>query len=109
MASVRRTDLVARLGGDEFVLLITGADRNAAEKLITKVRLLLQKTFDNERTTITCSVGCVTFQELPPSVDDALRSADLLMYSVKSQGKNAVAFEVFDPHKGKPRLEDNIL
>lgn len=109
MASVRRTDLVARVGGDEFVLLIMDADQNAAEIMIAKLKHLLQTTFNTERAMITCSIGCVTFQGQPPSADDALRSADLLMYTVKSQGKNAVAFEVFDPHKGKPRLEDNIL
>jgi len=95
-ASVRRTDVVGRLGGDEFALLITDADRTVAESLVVKVRHLLQQAFDRERLMVTCSIGCVTFQGPLPSVDDAVRSADLLMYRVKSQGKNAVAFEVFD-------------
>ncbi len=109
MTSVRRTDLVARLGGDEFALLLTGADRNAAEKLITKIRLLLHKAFDNEKVLITCSIGCITFKEQLPSAADALKMADLLMYSVKSQGKNAVAFDVFAPQKGKPALEKSSI
>ena len=109
ITSVRRTDLVARLGGDEFALLITGADQNAAEKIIAKVRLLLQKAFNSEQASITCSIGCITFKEQLPSADDALKSADLLMYSVKNQGKNAVAFKVFSPQKGKPRLEESSI
>lgn len=109
MTSVRRTDLVARLGGDEFALLITGADRNAAEKLITKIRLLLHKAFDSEQALITCSIGCITFKEQLPSADDALKLADLLMYSVKGRGKNAVAFEVFAPQTEKPGLQGSRL
>ena len=96
MASVRRTDLVGRLGGDEFALLITDADRAAAESLIAKVKHSLQQAFDRERPAVNCSIGCVTFQKPLPGVEDAIRSADLLMYKVKRQGKNAVAFEVFD-------------
>lgn len=96
MASVRRTDLVGRLGGDEFALLITDADRPVAESLIAKLRNHLGQAFGREGPAVTCSIGCVTFQDPLPSVDDAVRSADLLMYRVKNQGKNAVAFEVFD-------------
>ena len=94
-ASVRRTDLVGRLGGDEFALLITDADRTAAESLVAKVRHSLEQAFDSEQSMVNCSIGCVTFQEPLPSVEDAIRIADLLMYKVKSQGKNAAAFEVF--------------
>jgi len=101
LASVRCTDVVARLGGDEFALLITGADRTAAESLITNVRHFLQQAFAGERTAVTCSIGCVTFQEPLPCADDAIRTADLLMYNVKRRGKNAVAFETFEFKQGQ--------
>ena len=94
--SVRRTDMVARLGGDEFALLIAGADRAGAESLIEKVRQSLVQALDGEQSVVTCSIGCVTFQVPPPTADTAIRTADTLMYKVKSQGKNAVAFEVFN-------------
>lgn len=99
-ASIRRTDVVARLGGDEFALLLAGADRDSAERLIAKVRLSLQQAFDPERSVVTCSIGCVTFQEPLPTADGAIKAADNLMYKVKKQGKNAVAFEVFDYQAG---------
>ena len=95
-ASIRRTDIAARLGGDEFALLIAGADRTGAESLIAKVRHALHQAFGSERSVVTCSIGCVTFQEPLPSADGAIKAADSLMYKVKGEGKNAVAFEVFD-------------
>jgi diguanylate cyclase (GGDEF)-like protein len=94
MATVRRTDLVGRLGGDEFALLVTDADRAAAESLIEKVRQSLQQVFGRDQPAVKCSIGCVTFRQPMPGVEDAIRCADLLMYKVKRQGKNAVAFEV---------------
>ena len=95
MASIRRTDVVARLGGDEFALLFAGADQPSAETLIAKVRSALQQAFDRERSAVTCSIGCVTFKQPLPSADGAIKAADNVMYKVKKQGKNAVAFEVF--------------
>ena len=94
--SIRRTDVVARLGGDEFALLIVDADQNKAERVITKIRLPLAQVFAHEQTAITCSIGCAIFQGTLPDVRSALGLADALMYQVKSQGKNAVAFKVFD-------------
>ena len=96
--SVRRADVVARLGGDEFAVLLAGADRMNAERLIDKLRCALRQAFDRERWMVTCSIGCVTFQQPLPSADGALQAADALMYQIKRQGKNAAAFENFNDH-----------
>jgi predicted signal transduction protein with EAL and GGDEF domain len=98
--SVRRTDVVARLGGDEFALLIAGADRTGAEGLIAKVMHSLRDTLDCEQSVVTCSIGCVTFLSPPIDAATAIGTADALMYEVKNQGKNAVAFEVVDDQPG---------
>jgi diguanylate cyclase (GGDEF)-like protein len=94
--SVRRTDVVARLGGDEFALLIAGADRTGAEGVIAKVMDSLRETLDCEKSVVTCSIGCVTYLSPPIDAATAIGAADALMYEVKNQGKNAVAFEVID-------------
>lgn len=94
--AVRRADVVARLGGDEFAVLLAGANRTNAERLITKMRHALQQAFEREQLAATCSIGCVTFQQPPRSADDAIKAADTLMYKVKNRSKNAVAFEDFD-------------
>jgi diguanylate cyclase (GGDEF)-like protein len=94
--SIRRSDVVARLGGDEFIVLINGADRTGVESLVAKVREALLRALDDEQVSVTCSVGCMRFPAPPPDADAAIRAADALMYKVKRQGKNAVAFGVFD-------------
>lgn len=41
-----------------------------------------------------CSVGAVTFEDIPHGVAEALRVADALMYDAKRGGKDRVAFSV---------------
>ena len=41
------------------------------------------------------SVGVVTFKNPPPTVDEALRISDQLMYDAKNNGKNRNQHEVF--------------
>ena len=94
--SIRRSDVVARLGGDEFIVLINGVDRTGVESLVAKVREALLRALDDEQVSVTCSVGCMRFPAPPPDADAAIRAADALMYKVKRQGKNAVAFGVYD-------------
>ena len=94
--SIRRSDVVARLGGDEFIVLINGADRTGVESLVAKVREALLRALDEERVSVTCSIGCMRFPIAPPDADAAIRAADALMYKVKRLGKNSVAFGGFD-------------
>ncbi len=104
MRDTRRTDRVARLGGDEFALLLPDTDVEGAGEVIAKVRQLLRESLDVAGLPVTCSVGVVTFPQPPPSADEAVKAADHLMYQVKSQGKNAVAFGVVGPDGGVVRF-----
>lgn len=89
----RGTDRVARLGGDEFALLLPDTNIDGAREAIGKVRQLLRESLNSAGFSVTCSVGAMTFLRPPPSVDEAIRAADHLMYQVKSQGKDAVVFD----------------
>ena len=44
---------------------------------------------------VTFSVGVVTFNEVPKSVDDMVKMADGIMYSVKTAGKNGVNYHIY--------------
>ncbi|MGB5063890.1 MAG: GGDEF domain-containing protein [Candidatus Competibacter sp.] len=93
MRGTRHTDWVARLGGDEFALLLPDTDIEGAREVIGKTRQLLRESLDAAGFPVTCSVGAVTFQQPPSSADEAVKAADHLMYQVKNQGKDAVAFD----------------
>jgi diguanylate cyclase (GGDEF)-like protein len=91
----RRTDLLARLGGDEFAIVLPDTNQEAARTIVAKFQRTIHRAIDSP-SAVTCSVGVVTFVRIPDNIEQAVRIADALMYSVKAAGKNAVAFTVFD-------------
>lgn len=91
--NIRTNDMVARLGGDEFALLLPESDPEAAENVINKAMNNLEKVMKDDWP-VTFSIGMVTYIKLPATVDELLKKADDLMYSVKMAGKGAVRHEV---------------
>jgi diguanylate cyclase (GGDEF)-like protein len=102
-ACVREEDTVARLGGDEFVIMLEDlADRphdaaalarRIGEKILLKLNqryLLGLHDYHN-----TPSIGATLFGGANLAPSELLKQADIAMYQVKSQGRNALCF--FDP------------
>jgi diguanylate cyclase (GGDEF)-like protein len=88
--NVRNVDTVARLGGDEFAVLMPETGDDAAQVVIRRVRRELLDVVKRRGWPVTFSVGVVTWDIPPTSVDDVLRAADDLMYTAKRLGKNTV-------------------
>jgi diguanylate cyclase (GGDEF)-like protein len=88
--NIRSTDVLARLGGDEFVLLLSETGYDQAHAVIEKLNALLQEKLAKSKLSATFSVGVVTFLRPPSSVDDLLKKADAVMYSVKRDGKKSI-------------------
>jgi diguanylate cyclase (GGDEF)-like protein len=92
---LRHDDLLARLGGDEFAVLLRGANRsqarNVAERLLKSVREMKSVSSDQPFTS-TISIGAAMFPTHGASVDELLGHADMAMYQVKREGRNALHF-----------------
>jgi diguanylate cyclase (GGDEF)-like protein len=88
-SSIRVMDIAARIGGDEFAIVFPELDIESAEKATQKIRSAL----GGVRTSlgpVKASIGVAIFATSPDSVDDMLRAADRIMYSVKNAEKDAV-------------------
>jgi len=92
--SIRETDTAARLGGDEFALVLPDTDSHGAQQVISKLARDLDEALEAATWRVTCSIGVVTFRASARSPEQALATADELMYQVKHKGKGAVAFSV---------------
>jgi diguanylate cyclase (GGDEF)-like protein len=89
----RSSDLIARLGGDEFAVLMPEGGFDSAELFLRKIQDRLLEAMNEHEWSVTFSIGAVTFQTVPDSVDELLRQADTMMYAVKRSGKNKVRHE----------------
>jgi diguanylate cyclase (GGDEF)-like protein len=100
---LRESDTVARFGGDEFVVLLHELSGNhqeaAAQARLVSEKILISFAhpfqFSGYEHHTSASIGVTLFDQLPTTVDEILKRADLAMYQSKAAGRNVIRF--FDP------------
>ena len=92
---IRPTDILARLGGDEFALLLPETGDEEVKQALTKIHSNLINEMLRNRWVVTFSLGVVTYNLMPKSVDEMVKLADDVMYSVKTTTKNGVRYLVY--------------
>lgn len=83
---IRRADIAARLGGDEFAVLFPETTEVSAASALAKLRSSLNAAMKQHNWPVTFSIGAVTFQPPPESVQEIIGAADKAMYAVKKNG-----------------------
>jgi diguanylate cyclase (GGDEF)-like protein len=94
--TVREVDVGARLGGDEFAVLLPDNRATPPERAVERVRGAIMDALAREGWPVTMSIGAVTVRQSDIAVDEMIRVADKLMYSVKNQGKNSLKHELHE-------------
>jgi diguanylate cyclase (GGDEF)-like protein len=95
VVSLRATDVIARLGGDEYVCLLPETNKEEARSAFIKAAELLKQKMKQYNWGVSFSMGVVTFEDLPEDIKKAIDVADKLMYSVKNDNKNNVAYQIY--------------
>ena len=91
--SLRRTDIIARLGGDEFVVLLPETGTESADIVIGKVQDTLGRALQGLGSGTTASIGAVTADVAPTTIQVLVDRADKLTYQSKGKGKNQVTHD----------------
>jgi diguanylate cyclase (GGDEF)-like protein len=92
LANVRASDVLIRMGGEEFALLMPGTSSDAAVAVCDRMRselALHDWSTIRPGLVVTASIG-VSSSVGQPTAADLLRSADILLYQAKREGKNRV-------------------
>lgn len=96
-SSVRETDVLARLGGDEFAIIQEGGPNPHEGAIALALRIInaITHPFDlsGNQANVGASIGIALAPEHGDDPEELLKSADLALYDVKSNGRND--FRVF--------------
>ena len=92
-AQVRATDVVGRLGGDEFAVFMPETGLAGAQTAFAKIQQELRLMAETNGYPVGFSIGVAVFPAAPPSLAEAIKVADALMYRVKTSGKNRLLCE----------------
>lgn len=95
-SQIRNTDFLARLGGDEFAILLTDIDQKHAKPIVERLRMSLLDKMKANDWEVTFSIGALTVLSMPDSTDHLVSLTDALMYAVKTRGKNAIQYSVYE-------------
>lgn len=88
---IRSSDTLSRHGGDEFILITPDINTNEeVENIVFKILDKFKKDFEinNQKISLTSSVGISIYPEHGDSVEVLLKNADTAMYKAKERGKN---------------------
>jgi diguanylate cyclase (GGDEF)-like protein len=92
------TDRIARLGGDEFAILQMSSAQPASSTLLAEriIEIVAQPhNIDGHEVSVGASIGIAIARPGEMSTESLLKSADLAMYSAKSDGRGT--YRIFDP------------
>jgi diguanylate cyclase (GGDEF)-like protein/PAS domain S-box-containing protein len=93
---LREGDTLARFGGDEFTLLLPkiSDNREDVSKIAEKIISVLKQPFmiDGHELYVSASIGISMYPQDGSNMDALIKNADVAMYHVKDQGKNAYKF-----------------
>ncbi len=94
--NLRSTDIVGRFGGDEFAIMLPEAGAAAAAGAVSKLKDGVAESMTGNGWPVTLSMGLVTCETAPWGLEEIVKEADALMYSVKDSGKDRFAQKVID-------------
>lgn len=93
--NIRSIDTLGHIGGGEFGILLVESKTDQAQSVIGRIREDLLAAAQQDNWPVTFSFGAVTFFSPVVPVDEMIRMVDALMATVRSEGKNAIKYEVY--------------
>lgn len=91
--SSRESDVFIRWGGEEFILLLKIKHENDLEKILEKIRKLIEENSFEVIGQKTCSIGATLYRD-NEDIELTIKRADDAVYEAKDNGRNRVVFKL---------------
>jgi len=92
--TVRKGDVLVRYGGDEYIVILPNTDKQTATAIAERIRKEISRepffTFDNQKFSISVTLGVATYPEDAKTRDELIGKADKAMYDGKLSGRDKV-------------------
>jgi diguanylate cyclase (GGDEF)-like protein len=92
--TVRKGDVLVRYGGDEYIVILPSTDKQTATAIAERIRKEISRepffTFDNQKFSISVTLGVATYPEDAKTRDELIGKADKAMYDGKLSGRDKV-------------------
>lgn len=91
--TLRNTDIFGRIGGEEFAAILPETDLSGAMEVSERLRYNVEAqnlVHEDEKLTITVSIGVTQFAAKDGELSVALKRADRALYDAKNAGRNRV-------------------
>lgn len=102
---LEKSDKLIQYSGEEFLLLITkeARDEHELRKLLDDIRIDINRAVfkvENEKVTLTISMGVLLNTGIEKSLQDIIHKADTALYEAKHKGRDKVTyFDISQPKK----------
>lgn len=96
VSNTRGTDVSARIGGSDFILLMSDTGIDGGIKGIRRVNELLLQLIEEHEMPISFSIGLVTYNILPDSIDQMIAQASALKEENHPPGSDPISHQVVD-------------
>ena len=99
-AQLRPSDFIARIGGEEFTILLPDTGLEGGEIIANRIRVAISERMiahDGAKISVTASFGVTVLTAEQPTLDAALKRADVALYAAKKGGRNLVRLDETAP------------
>ncbi len=96
LENTRTTDLLTRMGGDEFVILFPETAADGAGIVLRHVHYKFLTEMESRDWDVTFSIGSITYNTPPATVEEMIKKADELMYTAKKSGRNTTRHQIVE-------------
>ncbi|MDZ7761135.1 MAG: PAS domain S-box protein [Desulfovermiculus sp.] len=106
----RESDVLARVGGDEFVALLPQTDFDDGEKIVNRIRSMVQKynQAPTEFLPLSLSIGLATATDRMTLLEETYKLADDRMYEDKLKNKDRISSQMVSTFQDSLRQQYHL-